>query len=81
MSLKESLGRKAFLLTNGLLLIIIGCITIYPLLYVTFASFSDANTLMAFDGVLLYPLKPNIEAYKAVFKNSFILTGYINKIM
>ena len=77
---KESLGRKTFIIINGLLLLLLTIITLYPLLYVVFASFSNANAFMAHDGILLYPLKPTIAAYTATFRNSFILTGYRNTI-
>ncbi len=75
---KETLGRKIFIVINGILLFFLTAVTLYPLLYVVFASFSNANALMAHDGALLYPLKPTIAAYKATFRNSSILTGYRN---
>ena len=75
---KETLGRKIFIVINGILLFFLTAVTLYPLLYVVFASFSNANALMAHDGALLYPLKPTIAAYKATFRKSSILTGYRN---
>ena len=75
---KETPGRKIFIVINGILLFFLTAVTLYPLLYVAFASFSNANALMAHDGALLYPLKPTIAAYKATFRNSSILTGYRN---
>lgn len=75
---KETPGRKIFIVINGILLFFLTAVTLYPLLYVVFASFSNANALMAHDGALLYPLKPTIAAYKATFRNSSILTGYRN---
>lgn len=75
---KETLGRKIFIVINGILLFFLTAVTLYPLLYVVFASFSNANALMAHDGALLYPLKPTIAAYKSTFRNSSILTGYRN---
>ena len=57
---KETLGRKIFIVINGILLFFLTAVTLYPLLYVVFASFSNANALMAHDGALLYPLKPTI---------------------
>lgn len=77
---KESPGRIAFVIINGILLFFLTIVTLYPLLYVVFASFSNANAFMAHDGVLLYPLKPTLAAYAATFRNSFILTGYRNTV-
>ena len=81
MQIKESLGRKVFLVINALILIAVAIASFYPLLYTVFASFSGSSQLMAHEGVLLHPLAPNIDAYRAVFKNSFILTGYKNSII
>ncbi|BFT70691.1 carbohydrate ABC transporter permease [Paenibacillus sp. P36] len=54
--------------------------TIYPLLHVLFASFSDANRIVSHEGVLWRPLGFNIEAYKLVFSNSAIIVGYGNTL-
>lgn len=81
MQIRESFGRKVFLGINALILLAVAIAAFYPLLYVTLASFSNASQLMAHDGVLLRPLSPNMEAYKATFRNSFILTGYGNSII
>ncbi len=81
MQIKESIGRKVFLGINALILLAVAIAAFYPLLYVTLASFSNASQLMAHDGVLLRPLAPNIESYRATFRNSFILTGYTNSII
>lgn len=81
MQIKESASRKVFLGINALILLAIAVAAFYPLLYVTFASFSNASRLMAHDGLLLRPLGANIESYKAVFRNSFILTGYTNSVI
>ncbi|WP_199621179.1 carbohydrate ABC transporter permease [Paenibacillus alkalitolerans] len=55
-------------------------VTLYPLLYVTFASFSEPGQLIAHKGALLRPLGFSLEAYKSVFKNPGILTGYRNTL-
>jgi putative aldouronate transport system permease protein len=62
------------------LLIILIVITLYPLLYVTFASFSDAGQLVAHQGFLFAPLGFSLEAYKSVFRNPGILIGYGNTL-
>ena len=55
-------------------------VCLYPILHVTFASFSDSNRLMAHSGILLWPISPNLAAYKAVMENGLIGTGYINTL-
>ena len=56
-------------------------ITLYPLLYVVFASLSDSNELMKHSGLLLKPVGFSWAAYKAVFLNPNILQGYKNTII
>jgi putative aldouronate transport system permease protein len=55
-------------------------VTIYPLLYVTFASLSDAGQIVSHQGLLWKPLGFSSEAYKLVFSNSAILKGYGNTL-
>ncbi|NHN29356.1 carbohydrate ABC transporter permease [Paenibacillus agricola] len=61
-------------------LVILMIFALYPLLYVAFASISDAGQLISHKGLLLKPLGFSIEAYKSVFKNPGILIGYRNTL-
>lgn len=79
--LKESFGRKVFLWTNNAILLLLAICTLYPLLYVLFASMSDSYEFMRHTGILLKPLKMNFNAYTMVFKNDQILTGYMNTLI
>ncbi len=76
MKIKDSFSRKLFIFINTLIMIGLIIITLYPMLYVLFASFSSPSALMAHEGVLLYPLKFTTIAYSAVAKNPYILSGY-----
>ena len=78
---KHSFGDKVFDICNILLMIVIMVIMLYPLWYVLMASFSDSNYLAAHTGVLLKPLKFTAAAYRMVFKNPNILTGYANTVL
>lgn len=62
------------------LLLVLMVVTLYPLLYVAFASFSDAGRLVAHQGFLYAPLGFSLEAYVGVFRNPGILTGYRNTL-
>lgn len=79
--LKESRAFKIFNLCNIVFMLAIAAVTLYPLLYVAFASFSDSHRLMAHEGLLLKPLGFNVGSYRMVFKNPMILRGYINTII
>ncbi|PZE22865.1 carbohydrate ABC transporter permease [Paenibacillus xerothermodurans] len=61
-------------------LILLVIVTLYPLLYVAFASVSDAGQLISHKGLLYKPLGFSLEAYKGVFNNPSILTGYRNTL-
>ncbi|SFL11522.1 putative aldouronate transport system permease protein [Paenibacillus sp. 1_12] len=61
-------------------LVILVIFALYPMLYVAFASISDAGQLIAHKGLLYRPLGFSIESYKSVFKNPGILIGYRNTL-
>ena len=73
---KGSLGERIFDKFNIVLLTFIMIITLYPVIYVLFASLSDSNALLAHTGLLFKPLGLNVDAYKAVINKPNIVTGY-----
>lgn len=81
MHIKDSKSRKAFNAVNIIIMILLIIATLYPLLYVLFASFSESNILMAHDGLLFMPVGFSLAAYKGVFSNPNILSGYKNTII
>ena len=78
---KKSFLSVCFDIFNYAMLFLISFLCLYPFLYVVFASLSDSNMLMAADGMLLYPLGTNINAYRAVVKNPMIYSGYKNTLI
>lgn len=62
------------------LAVLIIILVMYPLIYVVSASFSNPLSIARGD-VWLFPVKFSLEAYKSVFTNSRILTGYKNTVM
>ncbi|WP_369461543.1 hypothetical protein [Thermoclostridium stercorarium] len=77
---KTGFGEKVFNVINTLIMIFVIIITLYPMMHVLFASFSDGVELMMHRGVLLHPLGFTTDAYKLVFDNPILLNGYINTI-
>lgn len=55
-------------------------IVAYPLIYVVSASFSSTQAVMS-GRVVLWPVEPTVYAYEAVFRNSSIMTGYLNSFI
>ncbi len=80
MKMKKSLGEHLFDNFNVLLMIILSIATIYPLIYVLFASLSDPLLLMETRGLLLYPKGFNVAAYEMVFNNPNIKISYLNTL-
>lgn len=81
MKIKRSKSEQVFNVFNILLMLAFMIMTLYPLLYVLFASLSDASRLMQHSGLLFKPLGLNLEAYKAVIHNPLIVSGYANTII
>ncbi len=75
--LRQSTGDRVFDFISVGLLLLFAVIVAYPLIYVVSASFSSTDAVIA-GRVWLLPVEPSVEAYKAVFSNASILTGYKN---
>ena len=65
-----STGSKVFDIVNIVFMLFLVAITIYPFLYVLFASLSDPLRLFAHSGVLLAPLGFSLKGYAYVFNYS-----------
>jgi putative aldouronate transport system permease protein len=74
---KKTIGSRVFDSLNGILLIIISIVTIYPFIFVLFASVSDPLRLVQHRGLLLAPLGFSVKGYVLAFKTDLILRGYI----
>jgi len=75
----RSIGEKVFDTCNHIFLALLGLVTLYPMLYVIFASFSLPNEFLKMNFVILWrPLGFQTEAYKLVFQNQNIITGFRN---
>ncbi|WDH82370.1 carbohydrate ABC transporter permease [Paenibacillus urinalis] len=71
---------RIFDLINYTFLLLLVTATLYPLLYVLFASFSDAAKLLQNDGILWRPLGFNLDAYRSVLANPGIGLGFRNTL-
>ena len=78
---KRTAGERIFEVGNLILLAGLSLATLYPLLYVVFASFSDAAPLLAHKGLLLAPAGFNLQAYKLVLKDPLLVSSYMNTLI
>ncbi|OQB12673.1 MAG: L-arabinose transport system permease protein AraQ [Firmicutes bacterium ADurb.Bin193] len=80
MKIKRSLGEKIFTVFNVFILSLLTLATLYPFMYVVFASLSDPTKLATHVGVLLKPAGFSLKAYKSVIEYERIISGYRNTI-
>lgn len=80
MKRNESISWSLFNTINIMCLLFLTVITLYPMVYVLFASMSKPSLFMAHQGILLWPDGLDTEAYRLVFKNPMIGKGYRNTI-
>lgn len=79
---KKSLKNKfgVFDGINYFLLGMLCLLTLYPIIYVLFASISDPVLFQFHKGLLMKPIGFTIEAYRLVFESPAVLTGYKNTL-
>lgn len=77
--IRQSREDRVFGIVNGAVLALIFIITLYPMLYVLSASFSDPNAVASGKMVLL-PVQPSLQAYAYILQYNDIWTGYANTI-
>lgn len=78
--IKASNGEKIFRIVNNSVMIFLALITLYPMLYVVFASFSDPAELIKETGLLLKPAGFSLEGYKAVIESENVRLGFRNTL-
>ena len=76
---KESGADKVFNIVNLILLTIILIVTLYPLIFVISASFSNPE-LVSSGKMLGWPVDISWDGYEKVFTNARIWRGYANTI-
>lgn len=81
MRIRRGVAEIIFDNLNVLFMIVMIIITLYPLMYILFASFSEPAALTQHRGLLTNPLGFSLEAYQRVFDNPMILIGYRNTLL
>ncbi|PYI55581.1 carbohydrate ABC transporter permease [Paenibacillus flagellatus] len=76
---KKSTGERAFDLLNVVFLSLFAFTAVYPFINVIVVSFSTPAAANQY-GLKLWPQETTLEAYKIVFSNKMIWTGYANTI-
>jgi len=77
---RRTRGEVIFDTANIVFMLLFVCITVYPFLYVLFASLSKSSEFIKHTGLLLKPAGFSLKGFYLVFTNQLILTGYRNTI-
>ena len=78
--IKTPVGERIFYVADSLLMIFLCVVILIPLVHVVAGSFSDGMSYMSHQGLLILPLNPTLDAYRAVIANQNIWSGYRNTI-
>ncbi|MDR2040129.1 MAG: carbohydrate ABC transporter permease [Bacteroidales bacterium] len=77
--IRQSRSDKFFYFVTNLYLVLSFLVVLYPIVYIFSASFSSTRAVMS-GKVVLWPVELSLEGYKTVFRESKVLTGYLNTI-
>lgn len=78
--IRESLEDKIFNAAVYGILSLMFLVVFYPLVFIIASSFSSPDAV-ASGKVILWPVDPGLEGYRAVFTNNMIGTGYFNSVV
>lgn len=77
--MKKTKSRILFQILNGAFMTMMILITVYPILYVLCASFSNSDELLRHGGkAIFFPMGFTTVAYKKAFEYPTLLSGYAN---
>ena len=77
--IRNTTSDRVFVAVNYTLLTLLFLVVLYPIVYVVSSSFSDAKAVLA-GRVVLFPVKPSLEGYRAVFRYRDVWVGYGNTV-
>ena len=78
--IRESMSRRIFLVANTLILLFVCVVMLYPVIFVTAASFSEETAILRGD-VSFLPVNAHVEAYKKVFNYPLLWQSYGNTVL
>lgn len=78
--IRDSVSYRVFRVCNTIFMCLVIAATLYPMLYVVFASFSEPDLFLTSKGLLLKPLGFSLASYKMVFKDPMIIRGFGNTL-
>ena len=80
MKIKNPMEDRILYLVVYTVIILFLLVILYPIIFIISASFSEGSEVQL-GRVYLWPVKPTLEGYRAVFSHRNIMTGYRNTIL
>ena len=77
---RKSRGDRVYQVVINVIAVLIGIITLYPLIYTLSASLSKPIHILSGE-VVLWPVELTLNSYRRVFASADILNGYKNTIL
>ena len=78
--IRVPMSRRVFQVCNVIILLLISFAMLYPVVYVTAASFSEETAILRGDVVFL-PVRAHVKAYQKVFQYPLLWQSYGNTLM
>ncbi|MBO9608294.1 MAG: carbohydrate ABC transporter permease [Paenibacillaceae bacterium] len=78
-NVRDSASDRLFNGINTVGLALLFVAIVYPLLYIVSSSFSSSDAVIS-GKVWLWPVDPTLDGYKAIFRNSLIVSGFANSL-
>lgn len=80
MKIKNPMEDRILYFVVYAVIILFLLVILYPIIFIISASFSEGSEVQL-GRVYLWPVKPTLEGYRAVFSHRNIMTGYRNTIL
>lgn len=80
MVIKKTPQRRIFEICNAIFMIFMILITLYPMIYIVMASFSEPLEFLAHRGLLFRPLGFSTLAYEKAIVHPLLLPSYANTL-
>jgi putative aldouronate transport system permease protein len=78
--MKTTAGEKVFYTCNYMFLTLVGLLCLYPFLYIIATSFSSNRAINSGE-VFLWPVEPNLEAYRQILRDGQIFIAMRNTVL
>ena len=80
MRIRLTFGDRVFEIANGVFMVLLMLVTIYPMYYVLVASFTSSSLLLQTPGFLLFPRGFTFGAYEMALRHPLLMGGFRNTL-